>query len=997
MASYRIEIRRSAAKELEALPLKDRKRIVAKIRRLASEPSPPRCEKLSGHAKYRIRQGDYRVLYAIDDHEALIQIVTIGLDPPGRVFGATLRQVTDAHEQFEGFGETGEFTLAQRVGEEIVFLLRHRHGDVDSPAPVPYASDRAEPMRRALLGESGSLMGLDYRGVRVLAAHEQVAELNLGLVAKIDMAEVRAPFLKAGLLVAGTGAGLIVAGAGLFLLVGESITRRVERSEEHYRSLFENSRDAIALTSREGDFIDVNAAFLDLFGYTREELLNVNAQRLYVNPDDRQRFMQQIEAAGSLRNHEVTLRTKRGAEIECILASTPRRDQEGSIVGYQGIVHDITELKRAEEVLRKSEAKNRALLAAMPDMMFRLSSDGTYLEFLPGSGVDPLLPPEQFIGKRISDVMPANLAEQTMQDVGRVLKTGTPQVHEYELTIDDEVRYYEYRMVPYGKKEVLAVVRDITEHKRAEEEVRKIGSQLQQSVDRMPIAYILWNAAGSIVEWNPAAEKIFGLTRAEAIGRPLLDLVPETDRRAVGEVLRGLLEGRDSSYSARNNNIRKDGKLISCQWFNVPIKNPSGEINLVLSMALDITKRLEAEDELRASRNELIVQSRISHAFLIHRDDDMYQEVLDTVLEALHSKLGFFGYINQEGGLTCPTFTPGVWERCQVADKKIVFPRSAWGGVWGRSLIERRAIYSNDSLHPPEGHLSLTKALAVPIHFGDEVIGQFVVGNKDSDYDEADKMRLEAIASHVAPILHARLAAARHDETRRQAEETLHASRERLRNLAERLHAVREEERTILAREMHDELGQALTGVRMDLQWLMDKLPRNRTALHQRTGVMLSLVDSTINTVREIAWRLRPPILDDLGLTAAIEWYANEVKEHSALELQLDLTKEEPVVDPARAMTVFRIFQEALTNVMRHAEASNVTVTLVVSNGRLVLEVTDDGRGITDRDAAATDALGLIGMRERAGTFGGRVAIERHDEGGTKVKLTLPLTAEDGS
>ena len=119
------------------------------------------------------------------------------VDYPEGWVSATLGQVTDAHERYEGFGKTGEFTLARRDKDSIIFLLSHRHADLESPKPVPFESELSEPMRRALLGQSGTVIGLDYRGTRVVAAHEPVAELNLGIVAKIDIAEVRAPFIKA--------------------------------------------------------------------------------------------------------------------------------------------------------------------------------------------------------------------------------------------------------------------------------------------------------------------------------------------------------------------------------------------------------------------------------------------------------------------------------------------------------------------------------------------------------------------------------------------------------------------------------------------------------------------------------------------------------------------------------------------------------------------------------------------------------------------------------
>ncbi len=160
-------------------------------------------------------------------------------DYPEGSEAATLSQIIDAHEHFPGFGETGEFTLARREGDEIVFLLSQRHYDLEYPKPISFDSELAEPMRRALSGRSGTVVGLDYRGERVLAAHEPVAELNLGIVAKIDLAEVRAPFVRAGIVAFFSAVFLVLLGAVLFLRVSNPIIRRLEESEARLRRLNE--------------------------------------------------------------------------------------------------------------------------------------------------------------------------------------------------------------------------------------------------------------------------------------------------------------------------------------------------------------------------------------------------------------------------------------------------------------------------------------------------------------------------------------------------------------------------------------------------------------------------------------------------------------------------------------------------------------------------------------------------------------------------------------
>lgn len=171
---------------------------------------------------------------------------------PGGFIDATLSQIREAHRNFRGFGRTGEFVLAKRDGDQIVFLLSHRHHDMQNPHPVPFSSGPGEPMRRALSGQSGTMVGLDYRGETVLAAYEPVSVVNLGIVAKIDLVEIREPFIETGLQTAGLAAALILLGTLLFLRIGNPMIEELEESEKKYRSLFESAADAIILSDLGG-------------------------------------------------------------------------------------------------------------------------------------------------------------------------------------------------------------------------------------------------------------------------------------------------------------------------------------------------------------------------------------------------------------------------------------------------------------------------------------------------------------------------------------------------------------------------------------------------------------------------------------------------------------------------------------------------------------------------------------------------------------------------
>jgi len=235
------------------------------------------------------------------------------------------------------------------------------------------------------------------------------------------------------------------------------------------------------------------------------------------------------------------------------------------------------------------------------------------------------------------------------------------------------------------------------------------------------------------------------------------------------------------------------------------------------------------------------------------------------------------------------------------------------------------------------------------------------------------------------------------DITRRKwAEEELQRSCIQLRELAARLESVREEERARVAREIHDELGQALTAIKIDLASLIRSLRPDQEEELEKAESILRLVDQTILSVRRIATELRPSILDDLGLVAAIDWEAEEFEARTGTKCRLDLPDDDIVIDPKRTTAIFRIFQETLTNITRHAEATRVDVRLGREDGDIVLEVSDNGRGIDQERLSTGRSFGILGMQERTLLLGGEFTISGAPGKGTIVRLRIPqVQSED--
>jgi signal transduction histidine kinase len=214
-------------------------------------------------------------------------------------------------------------------------------------------------------------------------------------------------------------------------------------------------------------------------------------------------------------------------------------------------------------------------------------------------------------------------------------------------------------------------------------------------------------------------------------------------------------------------------------------------------------------------------------------------------------------------------------------------------------------------------------------------------------------------------------------------------SLDQLRALAARLQRAREEERTRVAREIHDELGQALTAIKIDLAALIRELPGGTGPQIQRSPSILKLLDEAIQSVRRIATELRPGILDDLGLVAAVEWAAEDFQARTGTKCDVSLPALDIALDPERATALFRILQETLTNVARHTNATRVDVRLAQENEDLILEVYDNGQGIGKEQLSAGSSLGILGMRERALLLGGELTISGAPGKGTTVRVRI--------
>jgi len=277
------------------------------------------------------------------------------------------------------------------------------------------------------------------------------------------------------------------------------------------------------------------------------------------------------------------------------------------------------------------------------------------------------------------------------------------------------------------------------------------------------------------------------------------------------------LEHEGKIYGLLSASIPKD--FLSDEEEQLLFGEVAGEISYGLYSIEIEEQRKEAVEALKQSERELAIRNNIADIFLTIEDDEMYGEVLPIVLEAMESKYGIFGYIDEHGVLVIPSMTRDIGEQCQIPDKTIVYPPDTWSGTWGRALMEKRSMASNGGLHVPEGHIPVTKVLVVPISYGGETIGILEVANKLTEYDEKDRELLETIANCIAPVLKARIQRDRQKKERKQAVEKLKEYSEHLEEkVEESTRELKDAQEELIRKEKLALLGQLAGSVSHELR-----------------------------------------------------------------------------------------------------------------------------------------------------------------------------------
>ncbi len=739
-------------------------------------------------------------------------------------------------------------------------------------------------------------------------------------------------------------------GKKYFFAIMKDVTQQKENeeklreSEAMFRRIADTSVDTIYQLDLNGVVTYCSPAIEKILGYTAEEIMGTSF-RNYFLPDElhvaQDAFLRSVNGE-DLRHVEMRILNKEGKPVPIEVSATPVF-KDGRIVGSHGIARDLTSRTLAEKSLRASEARFRTVIESVPFDLLLIDEGGQYAMQNSASRVKW----GDVVGKRPEDIADDAATLALWLENNRRAFAGEIVEGEVSYGVKGKMCHFYNVISPVydtGRvRSILVVNVDITERKLAEKALSDSEQKYRFLVENSGVAVSLWDRDARLMVINRISARYLGSTPESLIGRSCYDFLPKQYADRLSQTLRAVWDSGTS--------IQTEGEFQTAtdqRWFRSHyhvVTDAQGKPFGIQLVAHDITELTQAERSLRDRDARLRLMVAQVPAVLWTVDRDLrFTSSLGAGLQALELSPGQVvgASLSEYFQTDDPEFLPIAMHRRSLQGEATTYEFT-----WNESIWETHT----EPLRNEAGEIIGCLALALDV------------------------------------------------TERKRAEKELKQSSEELRALAGRLQKVREEESTNIAREIHDELGQALTGLKLQLEYVRRRLPHcgdleKRAKIDQKIKEMNSEITATIEAMRELSTRLRPKIFDDRNCVEAIEFLAEDFQRRTGIRCELirdGIGTVTLTLDPDRSTAVYRIMQEALLNVRRHASATRVWVELRGDEETFVLRVRDNGRGIPPEKLKDLEGLGVLGMRERALVFGGKVVIESEPGKGTRVEVRIPL------
>ena len=492
---------------------------------------------------------------------------------------------------------------------------------------------------------------------------------------------------------------------------------------------------------------------------------------------------------------------------------------------------------------------------------------------------------------------------------------------------------------------------EIDQRKSAEKALRQSEERYRSIYHNAPAMLHSINPQGQLISVSDHWLKALGFTREEVIGKKLACFLTRDSGRYLEDTVIPKFFQTGFVNDIPYQFVKKDGNTIDALVSAIGERDEEGNVIRSLAVSIDVTERLKAEEALKITKEKLSLYSKDLERQVAKRTKEVADILKYTpAVVYLKDKEGRYRLINSryeelfgiknediQGKTSYDIFPEETADQFRRNDMEVL--------DFGQPIQAEEQVPQKDGIH---AYLSI----------------KFPV------YDETGAINgVCGISMDITAVKKAQ---------------------EQLRRFSASIMESQEKERTTIARELHDELGQLLTALRMDLVWMHERLKKTDSEGSERAQTMCRLIDETIDEVRSLSIRLRPGLLDTLGLVDALEWIANDFEKRTGTACIFE-HRQVPRLNDTVATAAYRIGQEALTNVTRHAQASHVELTIEAQNGKLLLSVTDNGHGFDTAILSETKALGVAGMRERAGLVGGQLEVQSGPGAGTAVYFRVPV------